>query len=275
MQYSSYNQVMKITFLGTGSSTPTAKMENLPQRSYSSFVIESGESSFLFDCGPGTMSKMTQNGMDILKSPTHLFITHFHLDHCLDYIALTKARALDKKYGGKGLKIEVFGPEGLKDFTKDLFEGVKKWDYMSKELNGYEILNLHEVEDSEILDSGSAKVTCSPIDHYDGVVYKVELEGKSIVYSGDMGYDQSFAKIGRDADIAIMECSYPDNSALKGKHLSPDEIIRIANLGNFKQIILTHLYPACEGREDEIIEKIESLTNVKVRIAHDFFTLSL
>ncbi|MDP3941380.1 MAG: MBL fold metallo-hydrolase [bacterium] len=264
--------VMKLTFFGTGSSTPTP---HKPLRSYASFGIETGDAFLLFDIGPGTVAKMVQHRIDVIKKPTHLFISHYHLDHCLDYVTLTKARALAKKLNGIETALHVFGPEGLHEFSNDLFGHVKKWDYMANELKAFDILKLKETMNGLVTETNSWKVTCTPITHYNGVCYRLDINGTSIVYSGDMGYDEAIATLGKDADIAILECSYPSKEENKGLHLCPEEIGKLAKKGRFKYVILTHLYPACEGREEEMVKKIKDIAHCEVTVAYDFFEISV
>jgi ribonuclease BN (tRNA processing enzyme) len=218
---------------------------------------------------------MLQKGIDVSKYPSHLFISHYHLDHCLDYITLAKDRGLLSK--NKGIKniVNVYGPEGLLDLSQDLFERIKKWDYMSKELDVFDVLKLKETMDGEVVKNESWTVTCSPITHYDGVCYRLDSEGKSIVYSGDMGYDERISQLGKNADIAIMECSYPSEVENKGVHLFPEAIGRLAKLGNFKHVILTHLYPACEGHEEEMTQTIKKIADCNVSVASDFLELTI
>jgi len=263
---------MKLTFFGTGSSTPTP---HKPLRSHAAFSVETENDFLLFDIGPGTITKMLQARIDIIKNPSHLFISHYHLDHCLDYITLAKARVLYRKYNNVKPILEVFGPEGLKELSSDLFEHVKKWDYMANELRVYEILKLKETMQGVVTESNSWKVSCAPIKHYNGVCYRIDAEGKSIVYSGDMGYDKTIASLGQNADVAILECSYPSKKENKGLHLCPEEIGKLAKLGNFKHIVLTHMYPACEGREKEMVHKIKAIADCEVTVAYDFLTLDL
>lgn len=262
---------MKLTFFGSGSSTPTP---HKPLRSYAAFSVEIENDFLLFDIGPGTVAKMVQQGVDVIKNPTHLFISHFHLDHCLDYVSLAKARALEKKLNKTNTSLTVFGPDGLKEFSSDLFERVKKWDYMANELKVYEILKQKETMEGLVTKESSWKVTCTPINHYGGVCYRLDTKNKSVVYSGDMGYDEKVAILGENADIAILECSYPSKEENKGLHLCPEEIGQLAKIGKFKHVILTHMYPACEGREKEMVHKIKVIADCEVTVAYDFLGLA-
>lgn len=268
---------MRITFLGTGSSTPSPKQENKPSRSFSGMLIDVQGTFLLFDIGPGTVSKMQQIGIDTLHKPTHLFISHFHIDHCLDYVALAKDRALADFFGQNITPLSVFGPQGLKELSDDLFKRMGKWSYMDQQLKVYEVVHLKETMDGIVAEGNSWKVSCKPIKHYNGNAYLLEAEGKRVIYSGDMEYDETIATLGQGADAAILECSYPDRPSLQGKgaHLCPEDIGELAIKGNFQRTFLTHLYPACEGREAEMVQKIEGMSPTKVTIAYDFMTIDL
>ena len=86
---------MKITFLGSGTIIPNVKSSSL--RSYSSILIEINKTKLLFDIGPGTLSKMHSLGINTQHEPDYVFMTHFHIDHCLDYIPLVKSRHFNEK----------------------------------------------------------------------------------------------------------------------------------------------------------------------------------
>lgn len=266
---------VKIIFLGTGSSTPTPKTQGKPFRSYSGTLIETKNAVLLFDIGPGTVHKLLELGVDILLKPTHIFISHFHLDHCLDLVTLMKARGLNFSYKGEKNVLNIYGPKGLSKFIEQTLSGVEKWNYMTHELKAFELMNLVEITEGIIVDNEIFQVTCSHIKHYNGLAYRLDAEGKSVVYSGDMGYDENLAVLGKDADLAIVECSYPDRMSLKGLHLCPEDIAELAKLGGFKKTALTHMYPACEGQEEEMKRTIEERSDTKVIVTEDFFELSL
>lgn len=266
---------MQITFYGTGSCMPSPKSPNLPFRSYTGWYIEIGSDSLLFDIGSGVLQKMASDGLDILKKPTHLFISHFHPDHCSDLISLMQGRGVANVWGEKVDPLFVGGPEGLKKFCKQIFGGVEKWKDFTGTLNIFKLLNLKETMEGIAFETRDWKVTCSPIDHFDGVSYRLDAAGKSIVYSGDMVYDERICKLGQGADIAIMECSAPDRQSLKGRHLCPEDIGKLAKIGNFKKVVLTHMYPQCEGRENEMIKTIHDIANCEVVAAYDLMKLEV
>ena len=61
----------------------------------------------LFDFGPGCYHRMMEAGVRAVDV-THVFFTHLHYDHCLDYVRLLMTRW---DQGGGGIpELEVFGP---------------------------------------------------------------------------------------------------------------------------------------------------------------------
>ena len=254
---------MKITFFGTGIIIPTKK------RAFPGLLIEIGNEKLLFDCGPGTINRLVQLGHDtfLLK---YIFITHFHVDHVLDYIALVKSRALSSRK-----ELNVYGPKGLEKFNKDVFENVSAFNYISKDLKCFEFLKVKETMSGIVKKTKNWIVTCIPVLHFNGVAYRIDSLGKSVVYSGDAAPDENIIRLSKDADLLIHECSYPDEKSLLGLHTIPSKLADIAKKSNIKKLVLNHLYPECEGREKEMINKIKENFGGEVIVAEDFMEVNV
>ncbi|MEO0402720.1 MAG: MBL fold metallo-hydrolase [Pseudomonadota bacterium] len=100
---------MKLTILGSGSPEAYAR------RASSGYLLEIGGDTVLFDCGGGVFDNLLRAG----KQPgdiTHLYFTHLHSDHMMDYARLVHA-AWDE--GAPPLK--VFGPAPIAEITARLF----------------------------------------------------------------------------------------------------------------------------------------------------------
>ena len=264
---------MNITFLGTGSNTPTPKKEGKPFRSYSSILVDIGKETLLFDIGPGTLTKLQQSGISTGSVPTTLFLTHYHVDHCLDYVGIIKERALRFLQGENISKLTVYGPLGLLKWHEQLWMN-ESWSYMVKELHVSQLVDLHEIDESNIVQQNNWKVDSLSVPHENGLAYKLDTQGKSFVYSGDMGYIQTFADFSQNADMVTIECSFPDKKSVKGTHLCPEDVGRLAKAGNWRQAVLTHLYPCCEGKEHMMIDTVITIAKtVKVIVAYDLLKL--
>jgi ribonuclease Z len=73
------------------------------------------EKPLLFDCGAGTLLRLAEAGFSPLEVDVAL-LTHLHLDHVSDLLALAKARWLMGED-----RMEVFGPDG----TEVWFEALR------------------------------------------------------------------------------------------------------------------------------------------------------
>ncbi len=259
---------MQITFYGTGSSTPSPKIEGKIFRSFTGWYVEAGSNSLLFDIGLGVLHKMLEEGTDIVKKPTHVFISHFHIDHFADLMQLMQTRKVAAKDEKDSSTLNIIGPNGINEIFKTLLN-IEKLVDPNYEIKKPELFKINEIGEDSIFEENGWKVTASPIKHFaSSVSYRLDFEGKSIVYSGDMGYDERICELGKNADLAILECSYPDNRS--ESHLGPSEVGKLAKLGNFKKVVLTHMYPDCEGREDEMIKTIKDIVDCEVIIPQDF-----
>src|SRR6185436_1262512 len=91
----------QVFILGAGTPTPTA------ERFGSSYVLQLGDEYLMFDCGPATTHKLVRAGL----WPTrigHLFFTHHHFDHDVDYPCFLLTRW--DQCNGREKELEVFGP---------------------------------------------------------------------------------------------------------------------------------------------------------------------
>lgn len=101
---------MKIVLLGTSSATPT-----LTRGLSATALVREGD-IFLFDCGEGTQLQLMRSG--VKRSRIHsIFIGHLHGDHLYGIAGLLSTLHLD----GRETPINVFGPEGLRNFLNASF----------------------------------------------------------------------------------------------------------------------------------------------------------
>jgi ribonuclease BN (tRNA processing enzyme) len=249
---------MKLTFLGTGSIIPTRK------RFASGILADVGE-KLLFDCGPGTMHKLTQAGYDVNKIK-YLFITHFHFDHIADYFPILLSRGVKQQTENVGNDVlNVYGPEGIEEAIKSVFE-ISQFRYMREHLNCTKIKRMDKEE------INGYKITSVPAKHPDAIAYKIAAE-KTAVYTGDTEPSDDIISFAKNADLLIHECSYPEGH-VEG-HTTADELGDIAKKANVKKLILNHLYPVCEGKEKDMINKIKEDFDGEVLIAEDLMVVEL
>ena len=72
---------MNVTILGAGTAIPAR------DHSPAGLFVEAGGERLLFDAGPGTLQRLHAAGGSLFTLD-RVFLTHYHLDHCLDLASL-------------------------------------------------------------------------------------------------------------------------------------------------------------------------------------------
>lgn len=253
--------------LGTGSGVPSSRKQNKPFRSYAGWYIEVDSESIIFDIGVGVTHKMLLSGIDILLKPTHVFITHHHLDHTSDLFQLMLGRCFAKR-NRKVAKLHIIAPPSFITILHTI------WEIYGEGFSLEENFEIKEAVEGFSYKTENFEVIASSIKHTeDSVCYRLNVNDNSIIYSGDMGYDEQICEAGKDADIAILECSFPDKPSVIKNHLCPEDIGKLSKKGNFKKVVLTHMFPECEGKEEEMKKKIKDLVNIDVIVGEDMLRI--
>ena len=102
------------------------------------------------------------------------------------------------------------------------------------------------------------------------VSYRIEHNNKSIIYSGDTDYSNEIIKISKNADLLILECSFPYKAE---GHLTPSLCGKIAAKANVKKLVLTHFYPECD--KVDIKKQCGKEFNGKIVLAKDFMGIKI
>jgi len=215
----------------------------------------------LFDCGPGTAQTLEAMGYRVSRLD-NIFLTHLHADHALDYATIVNDRAFTTRDS-----LHVYGPKGLDRHTRTLF--TKLFPDLGSTLRCFDYLAVNEVSEGLVAEQNAWKVNCAPVKHASGVCYRMDSAGKSLLYSGDTSPCQSVVELGREVDLAVVECSFPDSASLRGEHLYPRLAGKLASKMKAKKVILTHLYPECEGREEEMLRQAKRHFAGEILIAED------
>src|SRR5918995_6890105 len=103
---------MKVTMLGTGTPTPSLK------RASSGYLIDVGNDVIVIDHGPGANRRLMQAGRRTTEV-SHLFFSHLHYDHCMEYPHLLLQRW--DIGAGRIPDLQVYGPPPLARMTGQLF----------------------------------------------------------------------------------------------------------------------------------------------------------
>lgn len=225
-----------VTILGSGTCVPCLK------RSACSLLMETGRSKLLFDCGPGTMRRLLEAGVEIYDI-SFIFLSHFHPDHSSELIPFLFAN----KYpdiSRRKIPLTLAAGRGFSDFFQGLKKVYKDWIELPSSL--FNIIEMdNKNPDFKVFDD--FKLNTMPVEHNDeSIAFRITNDsGVSAVYSGDTDYSENLIKLSKDANLLICESALPDALKVKG-HLTPSLAGKIAEQADVKNLVLTHFYPECE-----------------------------
>ena len=192
-----------------------------------------------------------------------ILVTHLHVDHVSDLLPFMKLRALSSRK-----LFKVFGPQGMSEMLDLLVSDRRLFGYIS-DLGCRNLVEIHEVWDDVLGLEPGIILRSKPVEHFNGVAYRIDLPSISITYSGDTAPDPRLIELARGTGILIHECSFPADR-LKGKHTSAEDLMRIASEISPKILILTHIYPEMEERLQEYLERFREKLGVMVYAPRDF-----
>jgi len=250
---------MELYVLGSGTCIPTV------ERGPSGLALALGSHLIFFDGGGGSLRQMVRLGLDY-RQVDFLCLTHFHPDHVSDLVPFLFALNYTVDFI-RLLPLHIIGPPGLENFYSKVRETFDQW-IASKTYYLY----LHPATEDR-LDFSDFAIETLPMRHSDASIgFRVEAGGKSIVYSGDTDYCENIVRLGKKADLLILECSFPDERKAAG-HLTPTIAGRIAREASCKKLLLTHFYPVFQGYD--IVKKSQKEFSGEILLAEDGMKINI
>ncbi|MBI3950328.1 MAG: MBL fold metallo-hydrolase [Acidobacteria bacterium] len=253
---------MKIVVLGSGTSVPHKA------RNSAGFWVETDGMRLLLDCGAGTLHALPRYEVNWV-AVTHIFLSHFHLDHIGELPALHFALKHSPGVQGRTSSLRIVGPVG----TAHLLQ---TWEAAL----GYELLTLQfpvEIEEVQpgqeypLLDGHSMRVHPTPHTN-ESLAVRVEERGTSVGYTGDTAYSEDLSQFFHKTDWLIAECSFAKPRS-DVQHMSIPEVAELARRAEVWQLMVTHLYPELDRLD--VKGEIAKIFSGPVIIAHDGLSLEI
>lgn len=246
---------MRLHVLGSGSPEPYAR------RASSGYLVELGATKIMLDCGGGAVSRLLEAGF-APDEVDYLFLSHLHSDHMLDY-----ARLIHAAWDMSGKRIRVFGPPPLSLIHQRLFgpDGAFAFDLAartdfapSQEVwrarggvvpRPWPAPEINEVVPGFVHDGGEWQLSSCEVPHAQPhlacMAFRIEANGRSLVYSGDAGLCSGMEKLAREADLLIHWCYRADGQhvhpALDALSPTPSDIASFAKRVGVKRLRITHI----------------------------------
>jgi ribonuclease BN (tRNA processing enzyme) len=254
----------EIYVLGGGTPTPTA------DRFGSSYVLKVGDEHLMFDCGPAATHKLVKAGL-FPTEINHLFFTHHHFDHDIDYPCFLLCR-WDQSIG-KEKQLKVFGPSLTEKITEGIIgqEGLFAHDWKARvnhPLSQRVFVNrggtlprnppsvdAKDVEPGLVSSGSDWRVTSALAEHVqpwlDSLAYRVDTSQGSVVFTGDTQPCQTVTDLAKGADIMLCMC-WDDQEIMEQNGEAPGQCgtvgaARMAQEAGVGKLVLVHIGPHLSG----------------------------
>ena len=286
---------MKITLLGTGTPAPSLTRQS------SAYMIEIGNDVLVMDHGPGAQQRLLEAGRHP-TDVTHLFLSHLHYDHIMDYPRLLLQRW--DMGAGRLPELKVFGPPPLARITRQLIgeDGVFGLDIESRVSHrasldvcvarGGELPRLkpqpevREIVPGDLIAGGAWRLKVGEASHFEPILqclaFRLESEAGTLVYSGDSGgVPQHMIDLARDCDVLIHMCHFASGNEpsdgyrqAAGSHM---DVARVAQQANARTVVLSHVIPLLDrpGVLEQLMVEMRAVYDGNIVIGRDLMEIPL
>jgi len=216
---------------------------------------------YVIDCGYGTVRQIVAAGV-ALPRLRHIFITHHHSDHNVDYGSLL----LMAWASGLKTQVDCWGPPPLQRITELALAmhatdiDIRVADEGRPPLKP--LIRVHEfAKAGPVMQDERVRVTAAIVRHPPVVpsfAYRFDTPDRSIVFSGDTAPSDGLVALARGADVLIHEAMYvpaidrllarvPNAATLRehliASHTAVEDVGRAAKSAGVKLLVLSHLVP--------------------------------
>jgi ribonuclease Z len=235
-----------LTFLGTGSSIPTAR------RNHPAILLRFKGENILIDCGEGTQRQFRKAKLNLCKV-TKILISHWHGDHILGLPGLLQTLNLNGRNG----ELIIYGPKGSKKKFQEMVAPYLGfyWNISRKMGNKFDII-VKEVGEGIVFDGDDFFIEAAGVDHdcsalaysfavkekvrlnkaklaklgvpnsllirelakgriveiggkkIDGKKLVYREKGRRVVFVADTRYSENVVKFAKGADVLVSEATY-------------------------------------------------------------------
>ena len=213
------------------------------------------------DCGDGVALQLVRAGV-ALDTLRHIFITHHHSDHNLDYGNLV----YDAWAAGLRTPVDSYGPPPIKAMTEAYFQ-LNRFDIETRigdegRIDLRKLLTAHEFDrNGVVMQNGDVKVSAARVRHppiVHAYAYRFDCPDRAIVISGDTAYSPELVAFAKGADVLVCEAMHlgglesllkkvPNAATLRehllASHVTTEEAGRIAAEAGVKTLVMSHLVP--------------------------------
>ncbi len=293
---------LEVTVLGSG-----GPMALVDRASPGYLVSVDGVHRIMMDGGGGNFLRLGQSRTFTLERLDMWLFTHFHIDHCSDFPAIIKSMYYLRRGYNVNNPLMVIGPEkggkfpSATEFVDKLFNpeyGIYAYlhDFLKTvfalDLN-LETTNVpydYNAYKSPIIayEKDGIRISTIPVSHgpdmtIPAVAYRVDYNGESITYSGDLtsepGVDfENIVALAAGTDVLIYDASLSPAQRINPPdlfHSLPAEIGKAAQEAGVKKLVLSHFMPPyTDLKTSEIVAGVQRYYSGEIILAEDLLTVT-
>jgi ribonuclease BN (tRNA processing enzyme) len=201
--------------------------------------VQTDQATLLLDFGPGTFPELRRHAD--FRTLSAVIISHMHIDHVLDLLALRHALAYNPVPPPR--PVPVWLPPGGKDI---LDRATAPFDACDEPGRFAANVDVREYDPAQPLQIGDTSVTFAPAIHYiPAWAIRVQTPAGDIGYTGDTGPTAPLAAFFADVDLLVAEATLLDagwhDDTTRGS-LTAAEAGALAETSRARALILTHIW---------------------------------
>lgn len=247
----------RLVLLGTAGG-PRLKRD----RSGSAQAIIAGGKIYVVDCGYGVARQMVLAGLSFTQL-RHVFITHHHSDHDIDFGPLLQLAWLS----GLTTRVDCWGPPSMGRMLEAYLQ-YESYDIAIRtqdegRVSFAPLLHTHDLTNGgRVMQDDAVRVTAAKVYHPPvnlSFAYRFDTADRSIVISGDTRPSADLVRLAKGADVLVHEAmlaehvgdlvrALPDRARLVrsvlSHHTTAEQAGQVAAEAGAKLLVLSHLVPA-------------------------------
>lgn len=261
-------------------------------RTSSAYIVwVNGKARVLVDAGSGSSVQFGASGA-AFNDIQAIALSHLHTDHAADLPSFIKGSF----FTSRDSDLLVLGPDGnnvmpsTTAYLQALFgkNGAYRYlsSYLQEERDNYTLrpvsVGLSVSLKSPYANDVSDAIRLEALSVHHGPIpalaWKVKANGCEIVFSGDTSDKaKTLAEFAIGADLLVLHNAIDDNAGEVAKHLhmTPSQLIAIAEQSDAKQIVLSHIMKRSEPGLSSLTEAIAVVAEGRVYSATELMNIPL
>lgn len=227
---------MRLTVLGGSAAGPNAG------QGCSGYLVEAGRTRLVLDLGPGTLSELRRHAN--YRTLDGIVISHLHVDHLLDLVALRFALAYNP-VPAPG-PVPLWMPPGGLDLLGRLADAFAAPDEVESYFSS--VFDVTEYDPESGVTIGDSSVTFAPTVHYVpcwAINVRHTSAGQALAYTADTGPAADLSSVVSGAAVLVADAGNPtperEPYEQRG-HATASEMASLAEQHGVSTLILAHLW---------------------------------